>query len=262
MDRQNKNKKTVLTDVEFWEKEWGDIKFPIHLDPTKRVERIFMNLFDEYLTLGATESKKECIEIGCNPGKFLIYCGENLNYEIHGIDYDKKGVAITERNLRESALNGEILERDFFSFESDRKFDLVLSLGFIEHFQGEKLNEAIELHVKLLKPGGKLFLSVPNFRYINYFFAYLFRKRILEVHNLEIMQKSFFIEIANEYKLDIEYLDYFGGFHPGGIKIGSSNFLSRFITDFLIFNFEKVKFLDNFNSKFFSHHIGAVYKKN
>jgi 2-polyprenyl-3-methyl-5-hydroxy-6-metoxy-1,4-benzoquinol methylase len=257
----DKSKKTVLTDVEFWEKGWGDIEFPIHLDPEKRVERVFMRLFDKYLVNDVDDSKKECIEIGCNPGKFLIYCNQNLGYEINGIDYDEKGVAITERNIKDSGLDGRIMKKDFFGFEVDEKYDLVLSLGFIEHFQGEKLQDAIELHIRMLKPGGKLFLSVPNFRYINYLFAYLFRKKILEVHNLEIMQKSFFEDIADQNDLNIEYLGYFGGLHPGGIKIGNKNLLSKIITDLFIHNFEKLTFLDSIDSKYFSHHIGAVYKK-
>ena len=108
MDTDYKNKKTVLTDVKFWEKDWGELNFPIHLDPEKRVERVLMKLFDDYLNLDNAE-QKTCIEIGCNPGKFLIYCGETLNYDLFGIDYDKKGVSITERNLAESRLRGEIL---------------------------------------------------------------------------------------------------------------------------------------------------------
>ena len=255
-----KHKKTILTDEELWQKKWNNLDFPIHLNPQKRVERVFMRLFDRYF-VNHKKISKTCLEIGCNPGKFLIYCGKNLNYEMVGLDYDKKGVAITKRNIVESGLKAEILEKDFFNYDTDRKFDLVLSLGFIEHFQGERLQEAINKHVNLLNKGGKLFLSVPNFRYLNFIFAYIFRKKMLEVHNLEVMKKSFFIDLANNNNLEIEYLDYFGGFHPGGVKLGNNNFLSKFFTDFIIFNYEKIRTLDNFNSKFFSHHLGAVLVK-
>jgi 2-polyprenyl-3-methyl-5-hydroxy-6-metoxy-1,4-benzoquinol methylase len=254
-------KKTILTDKGLWQNKWGKLDFPIHLNPHKRVERVFMKLFDKYFTHN-NKNKKTCLEIGCNPGKFLIYCGKNLNYEMVGLDYDKIGTSITKKNFAESGLEAECLEKDFFNYDTDRKFDLILSLGFIEHFQGEMLKESINRHVNLLNKGGKLFLSVPNFKYINYIFAYIFRKKILKVHNLEVMQKSFFIDIANNNNLEIEYLDYFGGFHPGGLKIGNNNFLSKFFTDFLIFNYEKINILDNINSKFFSHHLGAIYKKN
>lgn len=261
MSKITKNKKTILTDEKLWKKKWNNIDFPIHLNPQKRAERVFINLFDMYLANNG-KNKKTCLEIGCNPGKFLIYCSKNLNYDVVGLDYDKEGVAITKRNFLESGIDAEIIKKNFFNYETDRKFDLILSLGFIEHFQGKNLQKAINKHVSLLNKGGKLFLSVPNFRYINYLFAHIFRKKILDVHNLEVMQKSFFINLAKKNNLEIEYLDYFGGFHPGGIKLGNNNLLSKFFTDFLIFNYEKISVLDNFNSKFFSHHLGAVLKKN
>ena len=256
-----KKSKTVLTKKEFWEERWQNLDLPITLDPSLRADRSFINLFNQHLTIKDGE-KRTCIEIGCNPGKFLIYCGKNLHYDISGVDFDEQGCLLTEKNLKVVGINGSITHQDIFNLNINQKFDLVLSCGFIEHFAGVKLEEVLKIHLDLLKENGKLFLSVPNFRYLNYFFAYFFRKNMLELHNLEIMQKSFFKDFAEKNNLKIEYLGYFGGIHPGGLKLGTKNIFKKFITKNLINRIEKYQIFDHINSKYFSHHLGVVLVKN
>lgn len=159
-------------------------------------------------------------------------------------------------------LKANIISEDIFDFHIKKHFEVVLSFGFIEHFENEKLQEALLIHLELLKPGGLLFLSMPNIRYINYIFTYLFRNHILPKHNIKIMNKEFFRNFSKKYDLEILYLDYFGGIHPRGLKIGTRNIFSKFFSKFLVDRIESVNFFDNLNSKYFSHHIGAIFKKN
>jgi 2-polyprenyl-3-methyl-5-hydroxy-6-metoxy-1,4-benzoquinol methylase len=254
------DKGPILTQKEFWEKEWNELELPIVLDPTKRADRSFIHLFKKYLSI-KDGSEKSCIEIGSNPGKFIIFAAKYLNYDISGVDYDEKGCLFTQKNIKAAGLNVSIYKQDIFDFDIDKKYDLVISCGFVEHFEGEKLDEVLKKHIDLLKDGGRLFLSVPNFRYLNYIFSYFFRKDMLEVHNLEIMQKSFFEEMAIKNNLEVEFLDYFGGLHPGGIKLPKNNSFNKFIMEKLIGSSQKSGILDHLNSKYFSHHLGAVYKK-
>lgn len=256
----NSDEELILTKKEFWEKEWEKLELPIVLDPSKRADRSFINIFEKYLSLKDGE-KKSCIEIGCNPGKFIIFAAKSLNYEISGLDYDEKGCTFTQKNIKEAGLSASIYKKDIFEFHTDQKYDLVISCGFVEHFEGEKLETIMEKHINLIKDGGRLFLSVPNFRYINYIFSYFFRKDMLAAHNLKMMEKSFFEELAKKYNLQIEFLDYFGGLHPGGIKLPENNFFNKFIMEKLVGKSQKYGILDRLNSKYFSHHLGAVYKK-
>ena len=257
----NERSKTILTNKEFWEDEWKNLDLPIILEPSIRADRSFINLFNKHLSI-VDGKNKTCLEIGCNPGKFLIYCAKFLNYDIYGIDFEEKGCLLTEKNLKAVGINGSISQQDIFNLDTNQKFDLILSCGFIEHFAGVKLDEVLKIHVDLLKENGKLFLSVPNFRYLNYVFSYFFRKNMLDHHNLKIMQKSFFIDFAEKNNLTNEYLGYFGGIHPGGLKLGTKNIFKKFITKNLINRIEKYQILDRINSKYFSHHIGVVLVKN
>ena len=167
----NERSKTILTNKEFWEDEWKNLDLPIILEPYIRADRSFINLFNKHLSI-VDGKNKTCLEIGCNPGKFLIYCAKFLNYDIYGIDFEEKGCLLTEKNLKAVGINGSISQQDIFNLDTNQKFDLILSCGFIEHFAGVKLDEVLKIHVDLLKENGKLFLSVPNFRYLNYVFSY------------------------------------------------------------------------------------------
>lgn len=255
----NNNK---LTKKDFWSKNtenWKQDGLPIKLDADLRAERAFMSIFDNYFK--KTKQEENCIEIGCNPGKFLIYFHEKLGYKISGIDYDESGIDLTNQNLDSAEIDGEIIQADIFDCKIDEKFDVVMSMGFMEHFTGLDLEKALEFHVDLLKENGTLFISIPNFRYINYLFAYFFRNNMIAKHNLEIMDRDFFTDISKKYELEIKYFSYFGGIHPGGLKLGNENSSLRNQFVRLIRMYEKLKFLDNINSKYFSHHLGAVFVK-
>ena len=168
---------------------------------------------------------------------------------------------LTKKNLQAEGIDGKIKQNDIFNLSSDKKFDLVLSCGFIEHFAGNKLDEVLKKHVDLLEKNGRLFLSVPNFRYLNFLFTFFFRKDMLDHHNLKIMQKSFFVDFAKKNDLTVEYLGYFGGMHPAGIKLSSNNFFTKYINNSLLSRFERIQIFDRINSKYFSHHLGAVFVK-
>jgi 2-polyprenyl-3-methyl-5-hydroxy-6-metoxy-1,4-benzoquinol methylase len=250
----------ILTEKYFWENELSGLDLPILLKDNIRADRAFISLFNSYFSK-KNETKKTVLEVGCNPGKFLIYFKKYLNYNISGFDYDEVGCEITKENIKIAGVSGFIKQTDILNFEPKEKFDVVLSCGFIEHFVGDALEKVMDVHIKLLKKNGKLFISIPNFRYVNYTIAYLLRRNTLNLHNLEVMQKSFFKSFAKKHSLKIEFLDYFGGIHIGGIKLNNNTKINKIINKKIIHKYEKLRGLDNINSKYFSHHLGAVFTK-
>jgi len=251
-------KKGYLSNLETWSINEDEQKVPILLNKSKRDHRCFIKLFNKYLDK-SSNFQEEVFEIGCSPGKFLIYLASNLGYQPSGVEIDKGRCELTRRNLKSQNLKAHIIQEDIFKINLKKKFKVIISCGFIEHFEGKKLEELLKIHSDLIKKDGVIFLSFPNFRYLNFLFAYFFRKDVLDQHNLKIMNKDFFKYFAEKYGFKILYLDYFGSIHPGGFKFSDKSFFS-FINNFLI-RFEKIEFLDNVNSKYFSHHLGAVLKK-
>jgi len=141
----------------------------------------FQDLYERYLPRGGT-----CFEVGCYPGRHLIYMGKKFGYTVNGIDWVPEVQTVTPEFLRRHGVKvGQFYNEDFEKFESDRQFDVVYSLGFIEHFWN--LEQIIEKHIALVKEGGTLFLSCPNFRKLQFVFHRVFDSKDLRAHVVETM---------------------------------------------------------------------------
>lgn len=168
----------------------------------------FRPIFEEYLK----PKKGEVLEIGCVPGNFLVYLNKRFGYSPVGIDFDEKTKEILSRTFLNAGIKKfEIFQKDFNKWKTDRKFDLVCSFGFIEHF--DNAGEIVRKHIDLMKRKGTLVIEIPNFSGIPGFFHKLIDKPNLEKHNTSIMNLDFFRKIAEENKMEIIYLGYYGSFH-------------------------------------------------
>jgi 2-polyprenyl-3-methyl-5-hydroxy-6-metoxy-1,4-benzoquinol methylase len=142
---------------------------------------IFNELFSEYVPYGG-----ECFEIGCYPGTFLAHLARKFDYTISGIDLCPKIIDEMEPRLRKEGFSiGDLKIGDFLEFDSNKQYDLVCSFGFIEHF--ENLEDIFNRHIKLVKPGGLLIVSCPNFRCIQYLLHKSMDGENLKKHNLKAM---------------------------------------------------------------------------
>jgi SAM-dependent methyltransferase len=58
----------------------------------------------------------------------------------------------------------QFVNADMFAYPSaaEKKYDVSLSSGVIEHFRGGRRTEAIAAHCRVLKPGGLAIISVPH----------------------------------------------------------------------------------------------------
>jgi 2-polyprenyl-3-methyl-5-hydroxy-6-metoxy-1,4-benzoquinol methylase len=108
--------------------------------------------WDFHEALNDTIGTKSVIEIGCGPGNFLIKCIEK-KIESYGTEYNIDAVKFAEgRGI--SILSSEELE------SKTGFFDAVFCFHVLEHVQDPK--EFINHLIKLIRPGGKICISVPN----------------------------------------------------------------------------------------------------
>ncbi len=252
---------TINKDV--WNTKWKSCLLPKELDGKQPSDRSLIKLFEEFFEYGY--GQKTILEVGCSPGRFLIYFGKYLGYQAHGIEYSEEGVRLTMKNCELSGVQANIIHSDFLTYRIEEQFDCVVSAGFVEHFTSD-LEIVLEKHANLVKPGGKLFLSFPNFQYLNYFFAWFCRRDILRAHNCSIMNKEFFVDFSQKYGFEIKFLQYFGGVNPRGVKL--SDKLGRTILGKgslnavkLLEKIRQLQFWDSINSKWFSHYLGAILVK-
>lgn len=101
------------------------------------------------------------LEVGCAASRWLPVYAKDFSYRVTGIDFDPVGCELARRALSEHGAVGEVLCEDFFSLTASlqERFDVVVSYGFVEHFDGREVAHALGA---CLKPGGTLFATVPN----------------------------------------------------------------------------------------------------
>ena len=243
---------TKLTSINDWKKSTYMHDHISFLNPHTRSDRSFILKFEKFI--GNKTNNKKIIEIGCCPGRFLAYFYKKYSLKSFGIDYDKNAIAMMKDEFKKRGVQSQIINADFTKYRSKHKFDYVCSFGFVEHFDNETLDKVLKNHVNITSSKGFIFISMPNLTYLNKFFFKLFKPDLLAKHNTKIMNKDFFKHFAKKNNLKIIELNYFGGFHlPGMSK------LSRFKALAYLLNH---KIFDNLNSKYFSHYIGCIYKKN
>ena len=263
-----------FTEKEFWEDYWKTRPEAAEIKRTKKGLSInsILDVFDKYLPVNENFN---ALEIGGAPGQYLIYMHKNFKYKIHSLDYARIGNEQTVKNLKAVNIDVTVYEKDLFAenfSEGLPKFDVVYSLGFIEHF--DNLTDVVARHVQLLKPGGILLLGVPNLRGIYKWFLKQTAPKHLAIHNLNTMDVANWEKFEKELNLQTVFKSYVSGFEPlvmkkldlpagkAGIKNPWTYFLNFIVKCLMMvfsFNFA---FLRKYNSKRWSGYLIGVYEKN
>jgi len=253
-----------LTEKAHWEDRWERIRAPkeIRRDTKHAVNSELIKIFDTYLP---QQTGLKILEIGGAPGQFLAYLVKEFGYSAHAIDYstigcDKMGEAFEIANLDVTIYN-----RDVFGDLSDLpRFDIVFSMGFIEHFSD--LDSIVGKHVELLKKQGILLLGVPNYHGISQAVLTRLAPHKLSMHNLETMDIKNWGSFEKKYGLRTIFKAYIGGFNPGRFRRCENRTLKNLLIRFFfklvrIFITDRFTFLRRFNSIYWSAYLLGIYSK-
>jgi SAM-dependent methyltransferase len=206
---------TNLTGEEFWAEDYlADVSLPARPDPAMAFERCLAAALARDAPIGAG---KRVIEVGCAPAKWLVFYAERFGASVSGIEYTQHGAALSEANLRATGVNGRVHHADFFTF-APSEHDLVLSLGFIEHF--EDLAGAFERHLQFLAPGGLLVIGVPNYKGLLGSVQRWTDPEHLALHNLAAMEPALYQRLAASHGLTVRSQRHLGGPDPAIIRLG------------------------------------------
>lgn len=182
--KKNQNNSNNYTEIADWELHWKNFK-PFVINESK-LEGLLIDF----------PKKASFIEIGGFPGLYSIFFKKKFNYDVHLLDFIIIPEVILEmekvNNLPLGSIN--VIKADFFSFNSTRKFDVVFSYGFIEHF--EDIKGVIQRHVNLLNENGKLLIVLPNLNGMSGLFLKLTDPGLFNKHNLKAMNISILNEIC------------------------------------------------------------------
>jgi 2-polyprenyl-3-methyl-5-hydroxy-6-metoxy-1,4-benzoquinol methylase len=166
-----------LTDRNFWKEYWNNYQY----------EKIPSKVpFNKYLS--KIKNIDNFIEIGGFPGVFSAYFYTKGCKSVSLLDFyvDESMVRNFEKinNIPENTI--QCIESDFFTFKTNKKYDVVFSFGFIEHFEDTK--DVIKRHVELLADRSHLLIVLPNFRGLNGLLQYVFDRNNFRAHNLNSMK--------------------------------------------------------------------------
>lgn len=171
-------------------------------------------LYDVICRRYLPKGELKILEIGSSPGNELIALNRLFGYQPFGVEYNESGVDLNRKNFAAHGLPEEnVIRSDVFDSgfqdEHREKYDIVMSLGFIEHFRD--LSRVIDAHANLVKPGGHLLITVPNFRWFNYLLIRLMSPTSIKAHNFWIMKRKNLISVIDPEQFDVKTCRFFGG---------------------------------------------------
>jgi len=170
-----------LTDRAFWKSFWESRKGLIfQIKPNY----IFGNILAKLI---AEKNIKNAIELGGFPGYYATYLKKYQHLDTTLFDYFIHERLINELLDKNGLKPGDIhiIEADLFEYKPKKFYDIVLSFGLIEHFNDTKA--IIETHLQFLKPGGLLFITLPNFKSVNGWVQHKFDRDNYDKHNIDSM---------------------------------------------------------------------------
>lgn len=247
-----------LTTQQYWEEYYTNKE-----KPQKQQIVSVCSQYDAFWSLLMQNNEatppKTIMEIGGYPGRYIAYLSDKYNLIPTSIDYNSDKTKIEETFNAFNIKEYHIIQADIFKHEIIEQYDIVISNGFIEHF--ENFDEVLDKHYQYLKPGGTLFVLVPNMKYYIHFYKYLVDYKNLKIHNLKCMKSSVFKKFGERNQLETIKIEYFGGF-PFSVH-QKLNLFQKII--FQVHRIISKKGFDSFlkrnPSKYFSSTLVAIYKK-
>jgi SAM-dependent methyltransferase len=201
---------------EFWDNEYyGDPSLPLAPSDSFSYERTLAAALREMAPLTSGQS---VVEIGCAPARWLVWYGRTFSAHVSGLEYSAKGAGLSRANLAAAGMTPAIVEADFFDPGLDMDpTDLVLSLGFIEHF--DDLERAFRRHLDFCVPGGRVAIGVPNFRGFTGLMQRWASPGFLAAHNTAAMDPALFGRFAANAGWTLEAHRYLDSFEPRIIHV-------------------------------------------
>ena len=245
-----------ITEKEFWDNFWTNITLPSRVNENFSNDFIIADFLKKNLTSG--EKSQTALEVGCAPGKWMIFLNEELQYLVEGCEYLESAVKITRQNLEINNIRNVVVhEGDFLSYDfKENQYDVVLSFGFIEHFTNPE--SSVLKMCTILKSGGILIIGIPKFTGLNYYIAkYVDKKaknKILPAHNLKIMNLHFFYELAKNGKIQPVEITLRGGFEPALYDISATPLWFKMLFRCLTILFHN-RISQTISSEFYSSYI-------
>lgn len=246
----------TYTDRGYWEKYYRNSI--VDIDQVTKIVGVYDNFWNILIQSHAGKPKT-IIEIGAYPGRYLAYLSSKYHLIPTALDYNSDASKIEECFTVFGIKEYHLIQSDFLTFKPEMKYDIVISNGFVEHF--EEYDAILDLHCQYLAPGGSMYIMLPNKRYLKKYYSKIVDNKNLKMHNLKIMRLDVFRNFALRNSLKIEHIGYFGGFNFSSHQ--KLNFAQNILYQIFRQIFKKINpFIQKHPNKFLSSSIITIYSSN
>ncbi len=242
-------KMKMIVSQNYWNKSYEHYRFS-RLPETDPILKVIKKYVPE-------TTNKTAFEMGCFPGKYLAEIGDK-GYVLNGCDLFDDVETLLFDWLRSQGFKINELKKESFDFYKDRKYDLVASFGFIEHFKS--YTDVFQTHLDMINNEGFLVMEFPNFKgIIQRFLHFVFDRDNFNNHILEAMDLNYYKKQLSS-NFEIIYCEYIGGFD---FWIDDFNKRNGFFKKIFLKLFFKTKFLWKYlnNSSYWSPYAILIAKK-
>jgi SAM-dependent methyltransferase len=153
--------------AQLWDGLWAN-------GPVRRRELVYSvlkeeqsSLWSQMATLLPQANRKvedlRAIEIGAGSGTFSAVLARR-GMHVTVLDYAENALQASRAVFQDLELNADFVLADALNIDQSLlgKFDVSMSIGLAEHFEGENRLKILQSHFSLLAPGGTAFVCVPN----------------------------------------------------------------------------------------------------
>ncbi len=254
----------TLTNSEHWDDYWRAVKLPAEVTRGAQTSTdAILDVIDRFV---ASDAPLSVLEVGGAPGGYLVHVWREFGHHVCVLDNSPVGIELARRNFALLGIPGQVLPGDLFApTRPTPQFDVVFSLGLIEHF--DDTGSVVAAHLEYLKPGGTLVVGCPNFGGVNLALLQRLSPSMLEWHNLNAMDISRWPPFERALGLEVRFRGYVGGFQPSMFwRCESRSILDRAMRRGLVsvgrrFKGKVGNFMRRWNSPRWSYYALGVYRK-
>lgn len=169
----------------YWEDEWGSGNYQ-EIIAYQLYNHTFRATIDTFVKQNITSEGQKVLDIGCGWGRIAIGLIKRFpTLKISGIDLSEEAISrapeIIERETGVSDVDFRVANAEQLPFEDDA-FDCVVSTRVFQYISDPQ--KAMQEVVRVLKPNGRVTISVPNklnpIRYFSYHTQLLTSKNLSE----------------------------------------------------------------------------------
>src|SRR3989344_1587566 len=138
-----------------------------HLDNVKRDEKrraqekkVYQGILS---SLGIVPGKK-ILDIACGWGELLVLAKEQ-GLMVSGIDISPHAIKLAKKRIQDGDL--KVARAEKLPYQNN-SFDYIVCVGSLEHFDSPE--KALSEMSRVIKPGGKIFIRVPNLYFLGHIF--------------------------------------------------------------------------------------------